>query len=257
MIFLRINADDFGIDENRTKAILEGFKLGVVTHTTAMANMPYFDEAMKFAKQDGISDKVGLHLNLTEGPAMTDPIKDCPFFCDKEGNFKVDFHLSMKNRIMLPHKYYPILKEEIEAQMRKFRETGSTNTHLDSHHHVHTDFTVAKVAFPLAKKYGFKTIRLSRNLSNELGMIKKVYKFIYNKVKVPKDCRWSDWFGGFEDFKSNIQMVRNGDVVEIMVHPMYGKSFQELDMKHPLTDSGLLMQVEKDFYNTIEKEMVG
>ena len=46
-----VNADDFGWDENRTRAIIQAYKLGLIHTTTAMANMPWFDRAIEMGCQ--------------------------------------------------------------------------------------------------------------------------------------------------------------------------------------------------------------
>ena len=52
-----------------------------------MVNMPYADEAVARAKNAGYGDKVGLHLNLTEGEPLTDSIKKYKSICDEFGSF--------------------------------------------------------------------------------------------------------------------------------------------------------------------------
>ena len=75
MIRLMVNADDFGWDENRTKAILEAYRQGIVTTTTAMVNMPWFEKAIDIAKGTGLFPNIGLHLCLTEGFPLTKGVK--------------------------------------------------------------------------------------------------------------------------------------------------------------------------------------
>ena len=79
-----VNADDFGWDENRTHAILQAYKLGLIHTTTAMVNMPWFFRAIEMAKGTGLIEHVGLHLCLTEGYPLTDRIRNCPRFCDEK-----------------------------------------------------------------------------------------------------------------------------------------------------------------------------
>ena len=51
-----------------------------------MVNMPYVDEAVRISKDNGFSDKVGLHLNLVEGRPLTENIRDT-VLCDENGMF--------------------------------------------------------------------------------------------------------------------------------------------------------------------------
>ena len=62
-----IVADDFGISEQRNLGIVHAMLHGVVTHTSIMANGAAAAAAVALAHEHGLSDRVNLHLNLTEG----------------------------------------------------------------------------------------------------------------------------------------------------------------------------------------------
>ncbi len=59
---LIINADDFGLSPGVNEAILELGKLGTVTSTTVMTNMPYYKDIVKLLSLKNIG--IGLHCNL-------------------------------------------------------------------------------------------------------------------------------------------------------------------------------------------------
>ena len=59
---LIINADDFGWSEERDRGILELLEGGYLGSVSAMANGSNFGMGKNFS--------VGLHVNLTEGPAV-------------------------------------------------------------------------------------------------------------------------------------------------------------------------------------------
>lgn len=82
---LIVNADDWGLESIRDKAILECFKRDWITNTTAVMNRPGLVRATEIAHAEGIADKVGLHINLIYDKPLTDDIKRCPLFCDKDG----------------------------------------------------------------------------------------------------------------------------------------------------------------------------
>lgn len=246
-----VNADDFGIDDNRTVAILECFKIGAITHTTAMVNMPYFCQAVDQIKADGLIDRMGLHLNLTEGPPITKGMQACGHFCDEKGLFTGKFHVNYKTRFYLPNNTDEILKAEIKAQIEKFLDCGGERMHLDSHHHVHTDYSVARILFPLLRHYGFKSVRKSRNFGTRLNLYKRLYKIAYNTAI--KMCGFvsTDVFCDFGDFSSGWGGL-GGQSVEIMVHPMYG-SPGALDWSKPLSDSGRLMSEDSSLYRKVSR----
>lgn len=250
MISVIVNADDFGIDENRTRAILEGFERGIVTHTTALVTMPHFEESVGLIKAAGHLEQMGLHFNLSEGCALTETMRKCRFFCDNDGNFTQAFHHTRQYRLFFPREVRAIVEDEARAQMQRFRDMGGISNHLDSHHHVHTDVSVARIILPIAREYGFTSFRLSRNLGANLPAAKKLYKFWFNKVYACGPEFWSDYMCDFRGFKDCISLVSPEKTVEIMVHPMYG-NLRNLSMMSELTDSGRPMSGDRTFYDSL------
>ena len=253
-IALVVNADDFGLDENRTRAILDGFRMGAITATTATVNMPFFSEAARLIAREGRLDRMGLHLNFTEGPAMTDEMRACRFFCDESGYFTAAFHHSWRTRLRFPREVEPLVVAEARAQMERFLACGNVRMHLDSHHHVHTDLSIARLVFPLAREYGFRSVRISRNLGGELTCIKRLYKTVFNGLYVPRIGPATRRFCTFGDFRENFYLLSPGDSVEVMVHPMYGTP-KALSLEGALTDSGASLKDEKAFYDSVQDRL--
>lgn len=250
MINVIVNADDYGIDENRTRAILEGFKRGFVTHTTALVTMPYFEESIGLIKSSGYLGQMGLHFNLTEGRALTENMRKCRFFCNSEGYFTASFYNVPWYRFRFPNEVRPVVEAEARAQMQCFRTLGGTSNHMDSHHHIHTFASIARIVLPIAKEYGFTSFRLSRNLGHNLSFLKRVYKFWYNHAFLQGATSWSDYFCDFNDFKDYASHIESGKTVEIMVHPMYG-SLKDLSLTSELTDSGRSMAADGQYYDKL------
>lgn len=243
------NADDFGIDENRTSAILECFESGAVSRTTAMVNMAYFEDAVKRIRNAGRLNRMGLHLNLTEGKPLTAAMRECSYFCDASGEFTANFHRSKVSRFVLPHSLYDIIRNEIIAQVERFFDAGATLKHVDSHHHSHTDLSIAVLAFPILKRYGFKSMRLSRNFGCGIGGLKGLYKGLFNRC-LCKSFSSTEFFGGFQDLRECWRGLDENASVEVMVHPMYGEP-ENLSLLLPLTDSGRSMIDDVAFYNRV------
>ena len=97
-----INADDYGHDENRTRAIQEAFRLGAVMSTTAMANRPWFERAMREAADQGCLSEVGLHFNITEGAPLSEEMRNCSELVGEARNFSGEFHRRLFSRLYLP-----------------------------------------------------------------------------------------------------------------------------------------------------------
>lgn len=217
-----VNADDFGKDASTTEAILRCLRAGNITHTTCMVNMPYCAEAMRLAKENGVLDRIGLHVNLTEGIPLTDGIKKFSLFCDSAGQFNgARYRSGLKTRFLLPLEVQQAVKTEVEAQAKRFVELGGALMHADSHHHVHFDWSVGRIVVPKLKAMGFRTVRIGYNVGNGRRLPVRIYRAIYNKwIRCQIGAR-SDWFCSYPGYQNETEKWKNrSGTVEIMVHPM-------------------------------------
>jgi predicted glycoside hydrolase/deacetylase ChbG (UPF0249 family) len=248
---LIVTADDFGISNKVNRAILESMESGLVTSTSMMANMPGFDDAVRIVREHTLlNGRIGVHLNLTEGHPLSRLILDCPSFCNDNGRFIYDrqrsvFHLSRQEK----HAVY----EEMKTQLERVIDAGIHPTHLDSHHHFHTEWAIAPLVCRLGREYGITRIRLTRNMGPLPSLPKRIYKFIFNRWRLgggigfrwrPGGGSWFGWrpgggsrfhntdlFGSIEDmnvFARNRDL--NGRSVEIMVHPLYNEESELVDI---------------------------
>lgn len=249
MIRLIVNADDFGWDENRTKAIIEAYRRGIVTTTTIMTNMPWFGPATNMAKAMGLFPYVGLHLCLTEGMPLTDSIRKSRLFCRSDGSFHGGFHHSLFRRMLLPEFERLAVAEEAEAQMARYIEAGFTMMHLDSHHHSHTDLSIARIIMPLAYRFGFRTVRLSRNAGGGLTPAKRIYKSVINRQLCRLMSPNADYFCAFHDLTTCWRNLPDGVRVEIMSHPLYrDEESGNLSMDGELVDFRSPIEELADFW---------
>src|ERR1700690_988042 len=67
---LVVNADDFGLTAGTNDAIIDAHRNGIVTSASLLANGSAFEHAVHLAQQN-TSLGVGVHLTLTEGPAVS------------------------------------------------------------------------------------------------------------------------------------------------------------------------------------------
>lgn len=213
-----VNADDFGHGEVRTQAICEAFEKGLLTTTTVMTNMPWFDRAVSLSKERGFFDKVGLHFNLTEGVPLTSRMRDDEFFCTA-GAFNANFHRSQKSRLFLSRGLCELVHGEAKAQVERYCDAGFKLMHLDSHHHVHTDFSVARELYPIALAAGFKTSRMSRTIAPRMRLHKRVYKALFNAWANRRLPFVVHDFTDFFDFMRVYRALPGHASIEVMVHP--------------------------------------
>lgn len=218
-----INADDFGISHSVNEAIILCFNKKLIHRTTLMVNMPEADDAVQQADKCGYFDKVGLHLNLTEGMPLTKRIRKTEL-CSENGSFNRKSLTVQKNRFYFNRELKTAVYEEIEAQIRKYVEYDLPLRHIDSHEHIHTSISVLNILLPLASQYGFQSIRLARNIPvNEISVAKRAYKTLINdriyrfNARNGK-CTSIRRFGSLLDVEK--ELCRNGlDGIEMMVHP--------------------------------------
>ena len=149
---LIVNADDFGYSEAVNRAIVCGFESSLVNSTSLMANMPGFDHAIGLIrKHPFLQQHAGLHLNLTEGYPLSRALSACPTFCGSGGRLTYHrerplFRLSRRERVAV--------YEEMEMQLERVVVAGIRPTHLDSHHHAHTEWAIAPLVCRLARVPG-------------------------------------------------------------------------------------------------------
>lgn len=230
MIKVIINADDFGYSSEINKAIVDSLDNKQITSTTLIANMEGFNDAIHLIKKHNLFDKVGLHINLTEGVPLTEEIKTCSRFCDNRGNF-------LKKRNSLLDLIYPLssiersaITSEIEAQLSRITQYRLKITHVDSHYHKHTEPHILPIILSILSKHQIRILRGSKIVPNKvisiyrpLILFKILYKMYVNYL-IQSKLGVRVHFISIDDLanlsQSQIQKMKYG-LVEIMVHPIY------------------------------------
>ena len=117
-----VNADDFGISDGATEAIVDAYLNGVVTSTSVMANMPGFDAAVRLRAQAPALG-YGAHLSLNVGRPVLGA-RAVPLLCDDAGWLHGSFavHAVRSTRA----EYRKQARRELTAQLEKLRAHGFT-----------------------------------------------------------------------------------------------------------------------------------
>jgi predicted glycoside hydrolase/deacetylase ChbG (UPF0249 family) len=223
-----INSDDFGYSLEVNNAIIKGFDLNYINSCTMLVNFEDgFNDALEKIKLNPEKlKKVGLHFNLTEGIPLTKKIKTDDFFCENG-----HFHSRLRSRpiFYLNKKRRQLVEMELIAQIEKALLHGINITHIDSHHHVHTEFAILRIVLKVAAKYDISKVRISRNIG-EIVFMKKCYKFFINSFMKFKGMNSSDYFGDTADFRFNISNYRKDKKYEIMVHCLPSNTEDVIDL---------------------------
>ena len=128
---LIINSDDYGRTPDISRGIRAAHRLGLVTSTTAMMNMPTAAADVQLARQETPGLGLGVHLVLTAGKPLL-PAEKVPSLITPEGKFMNLGVLIEKAASLNPAE----AKAEWRAQIEAFiAAVGKKPTHLDSHHH--------------------------------------------------------------------------------------------------------------------------
>jgi predicted glycoside hydrolase/deacetylase ChbG (UPF0249 family) len=146
---LIVNADDYGRTAAVSRGILEAYRAGIVTSTTAMINQPGIEDQLDQAlAQPGLG--VGQHLVFTAGRPVL-PANYLPGLVDGSGQF-LDQHTIWARAGMIP---LGQLEAELGAQIERFRAlAGQLPDHLDCHHFVHLYPPIFQIYADLAASYG-------------------------------------------------------------------------------------------------------
>ncbi len=251
---LIVNADDFGLNESITDAIIETHINGIVTSTTIMVNMPGFEYAVKRSK-DITSLGVGIHFNLTEGQPISD-ITKIPLLLNEYGHFKNN-EVQRKNLFFGSEKLKQV-KIELGAQLVKLLDYGIHPTHFDSHHHI-TGLPVSfRASIEVASNYRVNKARITSInyhfapntlFAQKLKVLPKIIRskpkalvHLYNKSRLrqagfqtPDDkilpsrvlLNKIDYI---EHFISTLAVIKPG-ITEISFHPGYKDSYSN-DNQH-------------------------
>jgi predicted glycoside hydrolase/deacetylase ChbG (UPF0249 family) len=217
---LIVNADDFGRSRPINAAVAECFERGLCSSATVMPNMPATDDAFQLVHDRKLAGFIGLHFVLDGARPLTAEIRKLTRFCDADGRLafsrdRATFRLETSERAALAG--------ELRAQIVRCRRAGIALTHLDSHHHVHTEWAVSRVVLRVAREERIPRVRLARNIGPGIRPAKRFYKQAFNWVLRRRGFARTDSFGSVSDVLYLLRRGRSlaGRRVEVMTHPHY------------------------------------
>jgi predicted glycoside hydrolase/deacetylase ChbG (UPF0249 family) len=166
MALLIVNADDYGLTDGVSTAILRGHHEGIVTSTSLLAIAPAFDRTSRWLA-DAPTLGTGAHLALVgeDPPLLT--AREIPTLVDDRGR------LAMSWRTFLPkaasHRIDPAdVRREIDAQLGRIESAGLTIDHLDTHQNLHLWPSVRDAVLDAGEARGVRAIRVTRSAQRRL-----------------------------------------------------------------------------------------
>lgn len=183
---LIVNADDFGLSKGQNYGIVEAYRNGVVTSTTALVNGEAIDHAAQLSH--GLPALgVGMHFVLTLGK----PVSEMPGLTRDGLLGKWIWQMAEEDTLPLDE-----IAHELACQYQRFIELfGREPTHLDSHHHVHM-FSPSPPA--LRRSAGLRyvlTVRrcLTQAICRQICAVRRDLVVSFTARKSPKRAFYTFW----------------------------------------------------------------
>lgn len=138
-----VHADDFGIEVGQSRRILECCGMpgepGALNSLSVFSTSPAFDECAALLDGRPGHLRIGVHVNLTEGPCCADP-SEVASLVDDDGVFALSFvGLLQRSLSGDRERFERELRIEVAAQIRRFvRRFPETRgaLRIDGHQHV-------------------------------------------------------------------------------------------------------------------------
>jgi predicted glycoside hydrolase/deacetylase ChbG (UPF0249 family) len=165
-------------------------------------------------------------MNCTQFAPLTTDESLKPLLADN-GEFKKDWTSARYSRSVRLAIY-----KEWCAQVQKIIEAGVRISHIDSHHHAHTEPSLFFVLKAVQQRFNIRKVRITRNIFDggekvpgSLLARKRVWNFMLRNYY---PTATTDHFTSLSAFWNNVRGGRVFDgVVEVMVHPGHPKYVEE------------------------------
>lgn len=162
---LIVTADDMGMTAGVTRGIVRSMSHGIVSTTSLMTNMPAAAQAALQAVNDRLD--VGVHLNLTTGRPLSPP-SAIRSLVRGDGTFHS--HPDFVRGLLSWRISRRDIEREFGAQIERAFEMGLRPSHLDTHHHLHLWWPVARALVRVGRRYGIDKTRTPRTTDMALRL---------------------------------------------------------------------------------------
>jgi predicted glycoside hydrolase/deacetylase ChbG (UPF0249 family)/SAM-dependent methyltransferase len=158
---LIVSADDLGLTEGVNRAVLRGYRQGIVTSTSLLAVGRAFDDAVRMLLDNPGLD-VGAHLAIVgeDPPLLT--AREIPTLVDSRGALPLSYRTVIQ-RGLIGRLDPNDVRREFAAQLERIRSTGITVSHVDTHQHTHLWPAVSGVLLELARQHAIPAVRTPRS----------------------------------------------------------------------------------------------
>ncbi len=154
---LIITADDCGLSPGINSAALELHQNGYLNAASVMTNFPAHQHALEIFRECPELD-LGAHLTLTDGLPVSRSGPHHSHLLQDDRSFRSKFSLYLRALFFSKDTVHWI-RNELDAQLRRFIDAGLRPRHLTSHHHFHSLPLLRKIVHELAEQYRVDWVR--------------------------------------------------------------------------------------------------
>lgn len=161
MPLLIVNADDYGLTEGVSRAILRAHSGGIVTSTSVLAIAPAFERTAAWLA-DAPTLGTGAHLAAVgeDPPVLT--AREIPTLVDRNGRLPMSWR-SFLPRMAAGRIDPDDVYREFGAQLDRIQAAGVEIDHFDSHQNLHLWPAVRDVVLRLGDERGVNAVRVTRS----------------------------------------------------------------------------------------------
>ena len=243
---LVVEADDLGLTKSFNYGILHSYQNGILQSTCIRTNGPAFKHAIQEILPQCPNIGIGVHLNLVEGIGEIKSRVSASRLYDASGNYKNSFSSLLIRCKLRDKKLLHEIETDYRIQIEKALSNGIRIDHLNSHQHSHVIPEIFRIVCYLAKEYGIRYVRLTRErfhscnpLTNSLlfwyqvnlAKLVIVNKFSKQNVATAEEfgIKTNDYFIGIthaghmdsDNIKKGLVTLDflNPKLVEVLLHP--------------------------------------
>ncbi|MFN4182695.1 MAG: carbohydrate deacetylase [bacterium] len=141
---LFVTAEDYGLEKEVSKGILQACSYGIVTGISVLVNKASEEEMLWLKDYPQIG--LGVHLNLNRGKPVLPP-QSVPSLVDAQG------FLLPRWKDTREHARPEEIEQEYDAQIQRFLSFQLPLHHLNTHLHLHIHPQILEIVLRLAKRY--------------------------------------------------------------------------------------------------------
>lgn len=222
---LLVVADDFGLTEATSRAIIQTHREGVVTATSVLVNAPGLHASLRLL-EEAPDLEVGLHGAIVGEDPPVCPAEEIPTLVDRRGRFAASWR-ALLPRLVAGRVDPADVGRELRAQLDVLDQAGRLVTHLNLHQHLQLWPTLQPVVLELCAAAGIGYVRTPTSGSRgpRGRAVRRLARRLSEQLR-SEGIRTNDGFAGLDEAgRWDATRIREvlcsvgGAVVELNVHP--------------------------------------